>query len=175
MLARVSISALLVLVAAGCGPMTPSASPAAQGTPVPGGSGVCVSGQTFHGDESPLMNPGLDCVGCHESSGEAPRLAVAGTVYSAYDEPDYCVGRSGVDVVVTGANGTELTLHTNASGNFMLRQSDANAAGLTMPIHAEVHSNGAINAMSAAQSTGACNTCHSQHGADGAPGRIVAP
>lgn len=144
-----------------------------------GGSGTpvdpaeCASGMKWTGgdSESPLMHPGGDCIGCH-ASGEGPTFAVAGTVYDSSNEPLDCFGVAGATVEITDAANQVFTLTTNDAGNFFLRARDADVA---MPIHAVVKYNGNEHAMSAAQSTGACNTCHTEQGANGAPGRILIP
>lgn len=134
---------------------------------------LCASGLKWASGnaESPLMHPGGDCIGCH-SQGEGPSLVIAGTVYGAPNEPQDCYGVEGVSVLVTGANGQEVELVTNAAGNFYLTQRDSS---LTMPIRARVESAGGVNAMAAAQESGSCNSCHTEGGANGAPGRILVP
>jgi hypothetical protein len=113
---------------------------------------------------SPLMHPGNACVDCHPA-----RTVVAGTVYATGHEPDDCNGAAGVTVVITDATGAQLTLVTNAAGNF------SSDASVTFPIHAEVVTPAGTRRMVPAQSSGDCNWCHTQAGADGAPGRIVMP
>lgn len=143
-----------------------------------GGSGAvdpCASGRTYSGGEgSSSMNPGQACISCHQrSGGEAPSFSIAGTVYQTAHEPDMCDGVAGsggaVTVVITDANGTQLTLSVNGAGNFSSR------GAIAMPYSAKVVANGKERAMSATQTSGDCNSCHTVSGANGAPGRIMAP
>jgi len=90
-------------------------------------------------------------------------------VYPTAHEPLNCNGKSGVQVVITPASGTALTLTTNAAGNFY------STAKVTTPYTAKVVMNGAERAMTAAQTSGDCNSCHTQNGAQMAPGRIMTP
>jgi hypothetical protein len=135
---------------------------------------VCSTGSAVSAGESPMMEPGGDCIGCH-SSGEGPAFTVAGTVMAALRDDTNCAGVSGVTVRLTGADGNKIELTTNATGNFSY--SHTGAGGLTFPYHAEVSRNGATMAMltprTAAETS--CNACHTAAGANGAPGRIVAP
>ncbi len=133
----------------------------------------CTSGQTWGGgsDGSSRMNPGEACINCHQNSGgEAPRFLIAGTVYPSGHEPDLCYGTSAVQIVITDANGATLTLTPNSAGNFYDSRTP-----VALPYNAKVVANGMTRAMSAAQTSGDCNSCHTQFGANGAPGRITAP
>ena len=134
--------------------------------------GACVSGEEWtRGDmESPLMHPGLDCIECHAAR-RGPPFVIAGTVFSAYHEPDDCNGRSGITVEITDANGDVFEAQTNSAGNFYLNPFQASIA---LPYTARILVNGTeTNAMAGAQSDGACNHCHTEDGAQSAPGRIV--
>jgi len=137
------------------------------------GRGVCVSDTWWEHDldeESVLMDPGMDCIACHEGD-EGPRLTIAGTVYSAYDEPDLCYGIPDAIVEVTGADGRVFTLPTNGSGNFFMEA----GAPLTLPYTVKVVGpSGAENPMITAVSDTNCARCHTAGGVDGAPGRVVA-
>lgn len=139
----------------------------------PGGltsAGPCVTGTRFVGSEGALMRPGEACIGCHaQQGGEAPVFSIAGTVYPAPHENSDCTGVSGIQVVVTDANGQVLTLTTNSSGNFF------SIAAVAMPFQAKVVRGTNERAMGVTQSTGDCNSCHTPAGANGAPGRILAP
>jgi len=120
---------------------------------------------------SASMQPGGTCIGCHATTGgEAPTFVVAGTVYPSAHEPNDCNGSANASVVITDSTGKSLTLTTNAAGNFY-----ASAGALTPPYHAKVVANGKERAMSAAQTTGDCNSCHTESGAHDAPGRIMLP
>ena len=118
------------------------------------------------------MNPGLACISCHAAEPDAPKFAIAGTVYPTAHEPDLCNGAgsaAAVQVVVTGADGTTLTLIPNTVGNFSYR------GALATPYKVKVVSMGRERAMGGAQTSGDCNSCHTKGGANGAPGRIVLP
>jgi Fe-S cluster biogenesis protein NfuA len=133
-------------------------------------SELCASGWRWAGgnEESPLMHPGGNCIGCH-STGEGPRFGIAGTVHAAFDEPDDCFGVPGVAVTVTDATGLELQLMTNDAGNFFSGHT------LTMPIRARLAFDGRERTMTFTPQTGACASCHTATGANSAPGRIVVP
>lgn len=137
---------------------------------------VCSSGDAWTGgnEESPLMNPGQDCIACHTSEGEGPRFQIAGTVMGAGNDDDNCNGLSGVTVEITGADGAVLKLTSNSAGNFF--SDEHGGTVVATPYTARVISaSGAISAMSASQTSGACNSCHTAAGANGAPGRITVP
>lgn len=131
----------------------------------------CKSGLRWEGSHghTPEMFPGRDCVGCHEDEGEGPRFAVAGTVYSAPQEPDDCAGVEGVDVVITDADGQGWALTTNRAGNFFLK------ADVAFPIQAEVVDGDESAAMQLLVDTGRCATCHLPEGRGSANARIVIP
>jgi hypothetical protein len=154
------------------------ASPAGCGLGESNGLGVspqvCSTSSAIGAGESALMEPGGDCIGCH-SSGEGPAFTVAGTVMAALHDDTNCSGVAGVTVRLTGADGNQIEVTTNATGNLSYRHTGA--GGLTFPFYAEVSRNGATVAMltprTAAETS--CNACHTAGGANGAPGRIVAP
>jgi hypothetical protein len=135
----------------------------------------CTSGKmTPQGGGSPTMDPGQACVSCHASTGgEAPRFAIAGTVYPTAHEPDNCNGvnggTAGAAVVIVGANGQTVTLTPNTVGNFYYQ------GALSTPFTAKVTYMGRERIMSDAQTNADCNSCHTQNGANGAPGRIMLP
>ena len=117
------------------------------------------------------MNPGKACIACH-SSGEGPGFAIAGTVYPTGHEPDLCFGTSMAQIIITDATGKTLSpVVPNSAGNFYLSATTT----IALPYHAAVVANGKTRAMSAAQTSGDCNSCHTQNGANGAPGRITLP
>jgi hypothetical protein len=136
---------------------------------------VCTSNTTWTGgnDGSRNMDPGKACISCHVTSGgEAPRFALAGTIYPTAHEPDLCNGGStttGAQVVVTGADGKSITMTPNTSGNFYYQ------GALATPYSVKVTYMGRERAMIARQTSGDCNTCHTQSGAMMAPGRIMLP
>ncbi len=128
--------------------------------------------------ESPLMHPGAACLTCHQTVvGEdiQNQLAIAGTVYPTAHEVDDCYGAPGPDlkVVISAADGEELTLTVNAAGNFMYDQIELGA--IAFPIQAKVVRGAETRVMATPQMTGDCNSCHTAAGQNGAPGRILAP
>lgn len=142
---------------------------------------TCTSNTTWtrgtNGSSS--MEPGQACISCHASTGgEAPKFVIAGTLYPTGHEPDNCNGvngSTGAKVVVTGSNGTAVTLTPNSVGNFY------SSTTLPPPYQAKVVSSAGLErVMSGTVSTGDCNICHTQNGASNngsstAPGRITLP
>jgi hypothetical protein len=110
-----------------------------------------------------MMRPGDACVACHAN------FTVSGTVYPTLHEPLNCNGKSAVQVVITPASGTAVTLTTNSAGNFY------STAKIAAPYSAKVVVGGVERAMTAKQTSGNCNSCHTQNGAQSAPGRIIVP
>ena len=138
---------------------------------------VCTSNRfwTLGDQKSPLMHPGGACVSCHSMS-DGPPMALGGTVFPTAHEPIDCNGTSagGTAVVqITDAAGRVFTLPVNQAGNFHILAGGSPA--ITMPFRAKIIAHGKERVMSAAQSTGDCNSCHTEAGANGAPGRIMAP
>ena len=79
-------------------------------------------------------------------------------------------GTTGARVVVTGNNGTSVTLTPNSAGNF------SSSTTLSPPYMAKVvNAVGVERVMSSTASSGDCNLCHTQTGASGAPGRVTLP
>jgi hypothetical protein len=76
-------------------------------------------------------------------------------------------------VIITDANGQQVSIPVNSAGNFM--RSAAATPALAFPIHAKVVYMSKERAMVSAQTSGDCNSCHTQAGAQGAPGRIALP
>jgi len=142
----------------------------AQGTGGAGAGGttpvMCSSGKMWTNGNGQDMRPGNDCTGCHS-------FTIAGTVYPTAHEPNNCDGTAagGIKVVITGADGSMMTLTPSAtSGNFY------SSSAIKTPFTAQVvNSSGAVRMMMASQTKGNCNSCHTQDGASGAPGRIMAP
>jgi hypothetical protein len=132
--------------------------------------GACSSGEWWTGgnEESALMRPGGDCVGCH-ASGEGPDFTVAGTVMGDLADADDCFGVEGVTVHVTDADGVTHDVVTNAAGNFFLRED------VPTPYSVELELEGRTTAMVTQQSEGSCASCHTEVGENAAPGRAVAP
>jgi hypothetical protein len=148
----------------------------------------CSSGTTWtRGDSgSAQMHPGGACIACHAQAGgaggddEAPRYAIAGTVYPSAHEPNDCNGSStsamgALSVLITEANGKTHSLPVNAAGNFFY------SGTIATPYTAQITAGSAIRAMTHTQTSGDCNACHTVNGASNtavipnAPGRIMAP
>lgn len=134
--------------------------------------------------ESSRMNPGMPCIGCHNTPGsysppcssfspQGPYFSVAGTVFARGHVPDGCrtttVDLSQAQVIITDKNGVAHTLPVNSVGNFY------NEGNIATPYTAKVVYQGKTRAMAAAQTDGDCNTCHSESGINGAPGRVALP
>ena len=131
----------------------------------------CSTNQVWDGgnEESPLMHPGGDCMGCHDQEGEGPAYSVAGTVMGLYDEPTDCYGIEDVTVRLLDAAGDVHEAVTNAAGNFFFHED------VPAPFTAEVERDGVVRAMVTPQTDGNCATCHTEVGSNAAPGRIVVP
>lgn len=78
----------------------------------------------------PRMRPGENCLACHSdpplradavspSGRKAPVWTAAGTVFEG---PTSTKGLAGVEVVLTGLDGAEIVLVTNAVGNFYTKK-----------------------------------------------------
>jgi hypothetical protein len=143
---------------------------------------VCSSGTTWsrgdHGSAS--MHPGVACIACHAMNGEAPPLAIAGTVFPSAHEPNDCNGvatssSGALSVLITEASGTTHSLQVNSAGNFYYQGS------IATPYTAQVKAGSAVRVMTHTQTSGDCNGCHTVNGASttagavNAPGRIMAP
>jgi hypothetical protein len=156
----------------------PSGSCAGDAGPPPSdplnGPSTCTSNTTWNQgtNGSSRMEPGHACISCHRGS-EAPTFVIAGTLYPTGHEPDNCNGvdgTTGARVVVTGSNGTSVTLTPNSAGNF------SSSTTLSPPYMAKVvNAAGTERVMSSTASSGDCNLCHTQTGASGAPGRVTLP
>lgn len=123
--------------------------------------------------ESPLMEPGGDCMQCHSEHG-GPHFTFAGTVMNAAHDDTNCRGVSDVIVRIKGADGKTFELTTNANGNFY---SEVKLSSIAFPYTAEVSRGSKTTAMltSRTQSETNCANCHTAAGANAAPGRIIAP
>ncbi len=148
-----------------------------------GAVALAALGTSCSGREDPnaLRNQGEDCLSCHKPGGKAPRslFGVSGTVFrSASGEPRED-GAAGVAVVLSDAAGRQVTLTSNAAGNFWskedlrypvrvtLRRPSEGAPG---PALAEQHG------QAATCTHGNCNQCHSyERPGVGAKGRLVRP
>jgi hypothetical protein len=178
--AKADVDAVSAWVSAGMPEGSCMTQPAA---PDPAFSGpvVCTSGMPNGPTKDGwTMNPGLACNACHAKDAPDKVLAWGGTVYATGHEPDQCVGVgsiAGATVVIADANGTELKLPVNSSGNFGMFADDPKATVLVAPFSARVEQGGKVRAMSRklAKGEGDCNGCHTVAGTNGAPGRIALP
>jgi hypothetical protein len=143
------------------------------------GPAQCTSNTFSNVDEGSAMKPGMACVSCHDSSGDAPDLTLGGTVYATPHEPDDCNAQVEMGppintavVEITDKNGAVIQLSVNSVGSFYRKSSKGPVA---MPYTAKIKYNGAERAMASAQTSGDCNKCHTQSGSQGAPGRVLLP
>ncbi len=120
---------------------------------------------------SPLMEPGNDCGSCHRSDGVAKSMpwTLSGTLYADPKAPA-AFGLEGAEVIATGTDGREVTLETNAAGNFYSREP------LAFPVKIAVQ-RGAQRVEMGQKLDGpvACASCHSETPKQGAPGRVYLP
>ena len=151
---------------AGTGGARPDAGTGSGGVTGTGGTtaAVCTSNVQWDGNTGGNMRPGNTCNSCHS-------WTIAGTIYPTAHEPTNCngVNNSGIRVIITGSNGTTLTLTPNGAGNFY------SSTSVATPFTVRLTLGTATRAMGASQTSGNCNSCHTQNGANGAPGRIMAP
>jgi hypothetical protein len=147
------------------------ASACAAGPPTPCSTHVA-GGSGGEEDESALMSPGGDCIGCH-GQGEGPRFDIAGTVMGATNDATDCGGISGVHVRITGDDGALIDLMTNEAGNFY--RSAGASPPLVTPFSVVLERGGKERPMVRTQTDSNCMHCHTAQGAQGAPGRILAP
>ena len=154
------VSFATVLLTAGCGP--------ALGTPP-----TTCSTSAISVGESPIMEPGGDCIDCH-SANRGPGFTFAGTVMNALNDDQNCQGIDAIQVRITDAAGKMIDMTTNSSGNFY---SAVSRSSITFPYTAEVVRNGKSTHMLTPRSDAQtnCASCHTADGANGAPGRILAP
>jgi mono/diheme cytochrome c family protein len=165
---RSTLAGWLLLAVSAVGALTTSTG-CGQGNAAPA---VCSTNSDWiQGDQgSPLMHPGDACIACHTSNG-GPNFILGGTVMAATNDDTDCNGVQGATVEIKGADGTVITLTTNAAGNFY----QESMAGLSTPYTAKIIQGGKERAMMASQTTGDCNSCHTAAGANGAPGRLLLP
>jgi hypothetical protein len=162
-------------------------------------NGTLPEGQPFDSiagfSGSPIMNPGDDCLSCHSPSplpdagadavqplASGRPWTVAGTIYPTVDSlADGGLGLA--SIMVTDVTGRQLTLTSNAAGNFYTAEPLADLAsievqngGHRMVMQLSVVGSGALELV------GSCNMCHQISatpgptlGAFGAPGRLFIP
>jgi hypothetical protein len=138
---------------------------------------VCVSGKiwTYEDKDSPLMNPGRSCIGCHvenNDAAQAPFYTAAGTVMQDLHDGDDCAGAPELTVILTDADGTEWPMPGNSVGSFWLAPDSPVAMPYTARI---VDLAGNERVKQDPVSDGDCASCHTQDGANGAPGRLLPP
>ena len=123
------------------------------------------------------MNPGFDCASCHAPTGRAhDRLwTVSGTVFTDSSVLSDA-GLEGAQVLITDINGKQLTLRTNAVGNFYtaeplgaLTDVEVQHGQRRLIMNLAVFDGGDLSVI------GSCNHCHQNPGINGAPGRIFVP
>ncbi|MGZ6142474.1 MAG: hypothetical protein ACXWLM_03995 [Myxococcales bacterium] len=110
-------------------------------------------------NDSPVMDPGENCLGCHGGEGQtyvlrrrhAQPWTIAGTVF---DAPDAGTGVEGAQVWVTDAKGFSFSLRTNLVGNFY------SAEEIALPLSACIERNGKKTCQLSPVTSGACNLCH---------------
>ena len=137
---RLSAILLAVLTLTACGgddggsPTSPTS---------PGGGDSSTSSSSSH-------NAGRDCVGCHS-------FAVAGTAYKADGTTVYPGAVIRLTSGSAGGGSVAATLTADRTGNFYTSSAVAFGAGLYTTA---TGTGGAVRAMSAAVTSGACNRCH---------------
>jgi len=138
---------------------------------------VCTSGKiwTYEDKDSPLMNPGRSCIGCHTATNEpaqAPLYTAAGTVMHDLHEADDCAGAPDLTITLTDFDGTEWPMVGNSVGSFWL----APDSPLVMPYTARITDRaGNERVKQVPVDNGDCASCHTEEGANGAPGRLLPP
>jgi mono/diheme cytochrome c family protein len=137
---------------------------------------------THQKEGNATMNPGEDCMDCHQVGGNNERqFIIAGTVYKTAHEPNDCAGvATGYTVSGVDKNNAKWSATVNSAGNFYVQ-----AGTVTPPLSNIIvkDSNGKTRPMAEAAPAGNCNACHTVSGAapyapgfaTKAPGRVMAP
>lgn len=146
-----------------------------------GSTDHCVSepGERERECGSPYHRPGQPCLVCH-SGLHSPTFAVAGTIYRRASDT---TGLGGVEVAIVDALGQEVSVRTNASGNFMVREGrrggDRDDGEVGVPFHLEFPLTVDVSYESINQEMrsliwrdGSCAGCHSGDEGPNSPGRI---
>ncbi len=153
-LPRITLVARLVLAAGACGNNDDERSSAASVQITPG----------------PLMRPGWNCsaTGCHFPRGQTkpPSWSAGGTVFKDKSAKP-SEGLPGAVITLTDEDGKEVTLTSNAAGNFYTLEKLAGALRVSLTYQ------GRTIRMPTPAPAGSCNFCH-QPGGD-AMGRIYPP
>jgi len=121
-------------------------------------------------DEGPMMEPGRDCLSCHDGSGEERAWSFAGTVFARGDAAED-EGIQGVTVIVEDARGKRVSVTSNDAGNFY------SAERLVPPFRAKVRRGATVVEMEGTFEYGSCNACHTWPARPAFPDlhRLVAP
>jgi len=141
---------------------------------------------------SPTMNPGTDCMSCHSATQSLDCLqppcrasykpwTVAGTIYGD-PNADPEAGVPNVQVLIVDSAGKQLTLVSNAAGNFYTQEP------LTFPLASlmiqstdqrmvmDLHPDFSLPTNpDGTEAIGSCNLCHTDPPAFNSPGRIFIP
>lgn len=123
------------------------------------------------GDETGAhMRPGNNCLRCHSPTGEASTrpFSFGGTVFPKADA-EACDGVEGVTIRVRDSAGKQVSVVSNAVGNFW------SAEPLTPPFTMEAEYGGRVAKMPGDSPSGGCALCHSWPDPVSAIGRIRAP
>ena len=115
---------------------------------------VAKSAASHHKDKKVEVVPDgdADCLSCHSGKG-APKFVLAGTVYASDTGGK---GVPDIEVRIGDANGTSVSAHTDADGNFWI------AVGKlpSKPAYAGVRSAKGSLSMAHMVEDFSCNTCH---------------
>lgn len=116
-----------------------------------------------------LHRPGQPCLLCHDGKiGDPGEFSVAGTVFlDAYDTTP----ASGVNVFMTGADGTTYEARTNAAGNFYVTPRQWVPA---YPMLVHIESGTTIEMKTHVGREGSCNGCHFDPAGPDSPGHVYA-
>lgn len=101
----------------------------------------------------------LACLGCHGPGGPGPRFFAGGSVFK---DAAGKVPAAQVEVRLRDGAGKAVSTYTDTLGNFLITAQTATSAGIAFPLHNGVRTGAATNLMTAAATSGDCNssTCH---------------
>jgi len=138
---------------------------------------TCASGVIWDQAETgaDLMNPGKDCVGCHDAEAPQYEYYFAGTVYSSLHEADGCESPPPADgqiELLDHSGAVTMTFVADANGNFT---SSTVPANVPLPYTARLRANGLARSMVGEQTSGDCNGCHTEQGGTTTVGMPLAP
>jgi hypothetical protein len=128
---------------------------------------------------TPDMNPGVDCQSCHSPTGRAHDRfwTVSGTIFGASGDLSDG-GVAGAEILITDVNGKQLTLRSNAVGNFYTSEPLGPLADVQVqypPANRRLIMNLAVFDGGDLSVIGSCNHCHQNPGINGSPGRVFVP